>query len=211
MDLKSRFLSIILSLPALLIALTFHEYAHGYAAYKMGDPTAKYSGRLSLNPKDHMDFFGTICLLFFGFGWARPVPINPRNFRNPKPGTIIVSLAGPLANFVIAFVFSFILAAMEKFFPANTVTIFFYNIIYACVSLNVGLMVFNLIPIPPLDGSKVLIELLPYNLKYKLYSIERYSGIILMALIVFDILTPLLMYLRSIVLSFINIFVGLVF
>jgi len=211
MDLKSQFLSLILSLPALLIALTVHEYAHGWVADKMGDPTARYSGRLSLNPLAHIDLFGTVCLLFFHFGWARPVPINPRNFRDVRKGTIAVSLAGPFSNFLIALISSFVLAAMEKFLPANTITIFFYNIVYACVTLNVGLMVFNLLPIPPLDGSKVLLEFLPPHVRYKFYSFERYSGLILMALIIFNILTPLLSYLRAIVLAFINILVGLVF
>ena len=210
-DLKSRFLSLILSLPALLLALSVHEFAHGWAAYKMGDPTARYSGRLSLNPKAHMDLFGTICLLFFGFGWAKPVPINPRNFRNRKWGTIAVSLAGPGANFALALVSSFILAAMERFVSANTLTQFLYNIVYFCVQLNVGLMVFNLIPIPPLDGSKVLMEFLPYKYRFKMYQMERYFGLILMALIFFNILTPLLSVLRGWVLSLIYLIVGLVF
>lgn len=210
MNIKSRILSLLLSLPALLIAITVHEFAHGYAADKMGDPTARYSGRLSLNPKDHLDLFGTICLLFFGFGWARPVPINPRNFRNAKKGTIIVSLAGPFSNFVLALIFSFFVALMEKYVAANTFTVFLYNIIYACVTLNVGLMVFNLIPVPPLDGSKVLMELLPPRYRYKMYSIERYSSLILMALIFTGVLTPALSLIRGWVLSFIDIIVGLV-
>ncbi len=211
MGLKVRFLSLILSLPALLIALTFHEYAHGYAALKMGDPTAKYSGRLSFNPVHHMDLMGTICLLFFGFGWARPVPVNPRNFRDAKKGAIVVSLAGPFANFVLALFFSFVIAAMERFVSANTFTVFFYNIFSACVYLNVGLMIFNLLPIPPLDGSKVLMEFLPPRAKYKFYEFERYSSIILMALIVFNVLTPVLSFLKNWVLMFINVLVGLVF
>lgn len=210
-DIKSRFLSLILSLPALLLALTVHEFAHGWAADKMGDPTARYSGRLSLNPMAHMDLFGTICLLFFHFGWARPVPINPRNFRNAKWGTVAVSLAGPGANFILALISSFALAAMEKFAPVNEITIFFYNIIWACVQLNVGLMVFNLIPIPPLDGSKVLMEFLPYKYRFKMYTMERYFSLILMALIIFNVLTPLLSLLRGWVLMFISLIVGLVF
>ena len=210
-DIKSRFLSLILSLPALLLALTVHEFAHGWAADKMGDPTARYSGRLSLNPMAHMDLFGTICLLFFHFGWAKPVPINPRNFRNGKWGTVAVSLAGPGANFILALISSFALAAMEKFAPVNEITIFFYNIIWACVQLNVGLMVFNLIPIPPLDGSKVLMEFLPYKYRFKMYTMERYFSLILMALIIFNILTPLLSLLRGWVLTFISLIVGLVF
>ena len=210
-DLKSRFLSLILSLPALLLALSIHEFAHGWAAYKMGDPTARYSGRLSLNPTAHLDLFGTICLLFFGFGWAKPVPINPRNFRNHKWGTIAVSLAGPFANFLLALVSAFVLSAMEMYVSANTLTQFLYNIVYFCVQLNVGLMVFNLIPIPPLDGSKVLMEFLPYKYRFKMYQLERYFSLILMALIFFNILTPLLSVLRGWVLSLISLIVGLVF
>ena len=95
-------LTLILSIPGLLLALTFHEFAHGYAAYLMGDNTAKYDGRLSLNPMHHMDLVGTLCLLFFRFGWAKPVPINPNNFKDRKWGTILVSLAGPFANFLLA-------------------------------------------------------------------------------------------------------------
>ena len=209
-NIKSQFLSLILSLPALLLALTVHEFAHGWAADKMGDPTARYSGRLSLNPMAHMDLFGTICLLFFHFGWAKPVPINPRNFRNGKWGTVAVSLAGPGANFVLALISAFALSAMEKFAPVNEITIFFYNIIWACVQLNVGLMVFNLIPIPSLDGSKVLMEFLPYKYRFKMYTMERYFSLILMALIIFNILTPLLSLLRGWVLTFISLIVGLV-
>ncbi len=210
-DIKSRFLSLLLSLPALLLALTIHEYAHGWAADKMGDPTARYSGRLSLNPMAHMDLFGTICLLFFGFGWARPVPINTRNFRNAKWGTVAVSLAGPGANFILALISAFVVTAMEKFVPANMLTQFLYTVVYMCVQLNVGLMVFNLIPIPPLDGSKVLMEFLPPKYRFKMYTMERYFSIILLALIFFNILTPLLSVLRGWVLTVIYFIVGLVF
>ncbi len=212
MNLKQEILYTILSVPALLIALTVHEYAHGYAAYKMGDHTAKYSGRLSLNPAHHLDLLGTICMLFFHFGWARPVPINPRNFRDSKKGIIVVSLAGPFANFVVALLSMFALRIMVKVFPYPYAGIydFFLNIVGAMVQLNVGLMVFNLLPIPPLDGSKVLLEFLPYRLKYRFYQFERYSGLILMALIATNVLTPLLITLRSWVLALINLIVGLV-
>ncbi len=210
-DFKSRFLSLILSLPALLLALTVHEFAHGWVADRMGDPTARYSGRLSLNPVAHMDLFGTICLLFFGFGWARPVPINASNFKNTKKGIIAVSLAGPGANFLLALISAFVLGAMGKFVPANTLTMFLYTVVSACVQLNVGLMVFNLIPIPPLDGSKVLMEFLPYRYRFKMYTMERYFSIILLVLIALNILTPLLSVLRGWVLSFIYLIVGLVF
>lgn len=212
MDLRQQILNTILSIPALLIALTVHEYAHGYAAYKMGDPTAKYSGRLSLNPSHHLDFVGTLCLLFFHFGWARPVPINPRNFRDPKKGSVIVSLAGPLSNFIVALISMFVFAIMLRVFPYPYEGIyeFFLYIMDAMVQLNVGLMVFNLLPIPPLDGSKVLLEFLPYRLKYKFYQFERYSGLILIVLVATNVLTPILITLRSWVYMLINLIVGLV-
>lgn len=185
-------LSLILSIPGLLIALTFHEFAHGYAAYRMGDNTARYSGRLSLNPLDHLDIWGTLCLLFFHFGWAKPVPINPANFREQKKGIIIVSLAGPFANFLLAFVCAVVCKILVRFTNSSEIALFFYQIFLYAEVMNVGLMVFNLIPIPPLDGSKVLMEFLPPRARYEMYRIERYSGIVLLILVWTRVLTPIL-------------------
>lgn len=185
-------LSLILSIPGLLIALTFHEFAHGYAAYLMGDNTARYSGRLSLNPLDHLDIWGTLCLLFFHFGWAKPVPINPANFREQKKGIIIVSLAGPFANFLLAFVCAVVCKILVRFTNSSEIAMFFYQIFVYAEVMNVGLMVFNLIPIPPLDGSKVLMEFLPPRARYEMYRIERYSGIVLLVLVWTRVLTPIL-------------------
>ena len=112
-DPKSFLLGLLLSIPGLIIAISMHEFAHGFAAYKMGDNTAKYNGRLSLNPLDHLDPLGTICLFLCGFGWAKPVPINPYNFRNRRLGIVVVSLAGPVMNFFIALISAFVNAAME--------------------------------------------------------------------------------------------------
>lgn len=210
-DFKSMFLSLLLSLPGLLLALTVHEFAHGYAALKMGDRTAEYSGRLSLNPLHHLDLIGTLCLLVFHFGWAKPVPINPNNFRNPKKGIIVVSLAGPFANFVLAVISGFVLGAMETFAPVNEVTRFLYTIVNYCLVLNVGLMVFNLIPVPPLDGSKVLLEFVSYRVRYFVYRYERYIGLLFLVLLYFGILSPVLNFLSGYVFRFINFLVGLVF
>lgn len=185
-------LSLILSIPGLLIALTFHEFAHGYAAYRMGDNTARYSGRLSLNPLDHLDIWGTLCLLFFHFGWAKPVPINPANFRDQKKGIIMVSLAGPFANFLLAFVCAVVCKILVRFTAASEIAVFFYQVFLYAEVMNVGLMVFNLIPIPPLDGSKVLMEFLPPRARYEMYRIERYSGIVLLILVWTRVLTPIL-------------------
>lgn len=185
-------LSLILSIPGLLIALTFHEFAHGYAAYRMGDNTARYSGRLSLNPLDHLDIWGTLCLLFFHFGWAKPVPINPANFRDQKKGIIIVSLAGPFANFLLAFVCAVVCKILVRFTASSEIAVFFYQVFLYAEVMNVGLMVFNLIPIPPLDGSKVLMEFLPPRARYEMYRIERYSGIVLLILVWTRVLTPIL-------------------
>lgn len=185
-------LSLILSIPGLLVALTFHEFAHGYAAYRMGDNTARYSGRLSLNPLDHLDIWGTLCLLFFHFGWAKPVPINPANFRDQKKGIIIVSLAGPFANFLLAFVCAVVCKILVRFTASSEIAVFFYQVFLYAEVMNVGLMVFNLIPIPPLDGSKVLMEFLPPRARYEMYRIERYSGIVLLILVWTRVLTPIL-------------------
>ena len=198
-------LGLVLSIPGLLIALTVHEFAHGYAAYKMGDYTAKYSGRLSLNPMDHLDLWGTLCLLFFHFSWAKPVPINPINFRNQKKGIIIVSLAGPLANFLTALICSILISLLIKVPVASQIVEFFYYVITYAMVMNIGLMVFNLIPIPPLDGSKVLMEILPPRYRYQMYRIERYSGIILLVLVWTGVLTPVLVKMQTWVVALIEL------
>ncbi len=185
-------LSLILSIPGLFLALSFHEFAHGYAAYLMGDNTARYSGRLSLNPLDHLDIWGTLCLLFFRFGWAKPVPINPINFRNQKKGIIVVSLAGPVANFFLALLCTVLCKVLYRFVGVSEIAEFFYMIFLYAQAMNVGLMVFNLIPIPPLDGSKVLMEFLPPRMRYQMYNIERYSSIILLLLVWSRALYPVL-------------------
>lgn len=185
-------LSLVLSIPGLFLALSFHEFAHGYAAYLMGDNTARYNGRLSLNPMAHLDIVGTLCLLLFHFGWAKPVPINPANFRNHRKGIIVVSLAGPFANFFLALVCTILCKLLYGFISTSQIAEFFYMVLLYAQVMNVGLMVFNLIPIPPLDGSKVLMEFLPYRMRYQMYSLERYSGIILLVLVWTRMLTPVL-------------------
>ena len=163
-------LALLLTLPAVIVAITFHEYAHAYAADKLGDDTPRMQGRLNLNPMSHIDPVGFILLMFAGFGWGKPVQINPRNFnRNVRrdKGEAIVSIAGPLMNFIIAIVSAIVLGAIYMFAPAsflmNTVGNVIYILLQELVIINIGLGVFNLIPLPPLDGSKIFINFMPYN------------------------------------------------
>ena len=206
-----RILSLLLSLPGLLIALSMHEFAHGYAAYIMGDRTAELDGRLSINPLHHLDPIGALCLLLFRFGWAKPVPINPYNFRKRKAGIIVVSLAGPLMNFVLALIFAFIQFIMINFAPVNDITQFLYTVVILTIQLNIGLMCFNLIPIPPLDGSRVLAELLPYRFKRAFYEVEKYSAFILMIALFTRALNPVLSTMYGFVNQIIYLVVGLIF
>ena len=167
---RLEWLSLLLTLPAVIIAITFHEYAHALAADKLGDDTPRMQGRLNLNPMSHLDPVGFVLLMFAGFGWGKPVQINPRNFnRNVRvdKGEAIVSLAGPLMNFILAIVSAIILAAIYMFtsatFLSSTVGNIIYILLFELVVINIGLGVFNLIPLPPLDGSKIFINFLPYN------------------------------------------------
>lgn len=167
-----QLIGLLLSAPGVLIAITFHEFAHGYAAYKLGDNTAKNEGRLSLNPLDHLDPIGTLMLLVAGFGWGKPVHVNPRNYTRKmsmEKGEAIVSLAGPLMNFVLAIIFTLIYCAIYKFASVSFITSNIGGIIIllisSTISINIGLGVFNLIPLPPLDGSKIIMPFLPYNAK----------------------------------------------
>lgn len=165
-------IGLLLSAPGVLIAITFHEFAHGYAAYKLGDNTAKSQGRLSLNPFAHLDPIGTLLLLVAGFGWGKPVEVNPRNYTRKmsmEKGEAIVSAAGPLMNFVLAIIFTLIYCAIYKFasatFLTSTVGWVILLLVSSTISINIGLGVFNLIPLPPLDGSKIIMPFLPYKAK----------------------------------------------
>ena len=177
MDIILRVLDILITVVAAIISITVHEVSHGFAAYKCGDDTAKIYGRLSLNPLKHIDWIGAFCLVFFKFGWAKPVPVNQYNFRNRKSGIIIVSLAGPVSNFVLAFVSMFLVSVLViTNYPTQILATFLITLVY----LNIGLGVFNLIPIPPLDGSKIIGEFLKGGAKYRYLSFERYGSLVLL-------------------------------
>lgn len=168
------------SAVVVLLCLTVHECSHGIVSYWLGDPTAKRMGRLSLNPLHHLDPIGAICLLFFRFGWAKPVPINPNYYKNFRLGTVLVSIAGPISNILLAFLILLGYGIWQLFLPVNELAL---NLIWTMVYMNLGLAVFNCIPIPPLDGSKVVLALLPERLYRKVLRYEQYGFILLLALL----------------------------
>ena len=209
---REGLLGLIVSIPGLLLAISLHEFAHGYAAYLMGDPTAKYSGRLSLNPLHHLDLVGALCMLLFRFGWAKPVPVDSRYFKNHRAGVIIVSLAGPFANFILGFVFCLGYYAIARFAaPGIVIWQFLSQICLYGIFMNVGLMIFNLIPIPPLDGSKILMEFLPARIKYRIYAYERYFSLILILIVYAGVMSPFLGILRGYVINLYEIIARAIF
>ena len=190
---------LLLRLPIVMLALSLHETAHGYVALKLGDPTAQNFGRLTLNPAKHFDPLGFLCMVLFGFGWAKPVPINTRYFKNPKKGMALSAAAGPISNLLLAVIFALLWRIELEIAPEYFADRFLYNVFYwvqeflvAGITLNVGFAVFNLIPIPPFDGSRIFLILLPEHLYFKVMRYERQLYAILMIALVLGVLdTPL--------------------
>ncbi len=173
----------VLRTAAVLLCLTVHETCHGLAAYALGDPTAKSMHRLSLNPLHHIDWFGLAMMFAAGFGWAKPVPVDPRYFKKPKQGMAVTALAGPVSNFLLAVLLILISKAIYLYAPYTAVwNAVFTFCLYTAAPLSIGLGLFNLLPIPPLDGSKVLGVLLPDEAYSKLMRYERYGILLLLAL-----------------------------
>ena len=188
---------LLVRIPALLIAITFHEYAHARMAYHWGDPTAKHQGRLTLNPLAHLDPIGLLMLLIVRFGWARPVPINPHNFRDRRKGLFWVSLAGPGMNLLLGLFSTFILVLLTLQGSGSLVRSIMWNL----VIYNVFLAVFNIIPLPPLDGSKILTSVLPGRYLRFYYSVEPYGPFLLILLLVFGLLPVILIPISNIIIN----------
>ncbi len=190
---------ILLAIP-LLYSIILHELAHGWVAYRMGDPTAKGQGRLSLNPLKHLDPIGTLMLFIFGFGWAKPVPVNFNHLHNIRKGLILVSAAGIIANMLLAF-FAFFLSRLLSPAPSGVLaTLLFY-----LAQINIILASFNLIPIPPLDGSKILMGFVSERFQYYLSRLEPFGLFIIIGLLYIGALDPLIAFFRWIILTLIGI------
>lgn len=206
-------IAILLSLPGIIIGFAFHEFAHALVADRLGDPTPRLQGRLTLSPVPHIDIIGIIMFAVFRFGWARPVQVNTRYFKKPRRDDILVSVAGCVANFIVALIFAFIYKLfITSSFSATMSEQLYRNIsllISYTISMNVTLAAFNLLPIPPLDGFHILANIIPARNYKIIYTIERYSTIILIILIATPIVSYILTPIISLLIGVIRIIVGL--
>lgn len=201
--------NILIRAICVLLAISVHEMAHGFSAYLLGDKTAKAMGRLSLNPLRHLDPFGALCLLLFGFGWAKPVMINPYYFKKPKRDIILTSLAGPVSNFLMAYLTLLLYKLLVVLqVPYTQVTFYLMQFISTFLWLNIGLGVFNLLPIPPLDGSKVFLPLLPRHIYVDIMRYEHLGWIILVVALSLDVLDPVLGTVGNFIFSILSFLAG---
>ncbi len=191
---KFDFWELLITVPAVLLALTFHEVAHGFVAYKLGDTTARDNGRLTLNPFRHIDPLGLLCMVLLRFGWAKPVPVDPRRFRHPRRDMALVAVAGPLMNVILSFICILLYYVLALSFPGNQFANAMGDFFVILAVLSAGFAVFNLIPLPPLDGSRVVSMLLPPKWVYYFVRNERYIQLVLILLLITGVLsTPLAM------------------
>ena len=190
----------------LLFCLPVHEWAHAYTAYKLGDNTARFKGRMTLNPFAHLNWMGTILMLVAGVGYATAVPVNPLNFKNKKGGMALVSVMGPLSNFVLAFAFM-LLGKLVALYGSNFAFAYFF---IQLALVNASLMVFNLLPIPPLDGSRILTLFLPERLYFKLMRYEQYIMIGLLVVLYLGVFDPVINFLQGNILSLLDVLTGFI-
>lgn len=198
-------------IPAVLLSLSFHELSHGYVAFKLGDPTAKQAGRLTLNPLAHIDPLGTLCMLIFRFGWAKPVPVNVMYFKDRKKGMAITAAAGPISNLLLAFLCLLLFVPVLVYAGWTAVGSYAANFLYIMVMINVGLAVFNLLPISPLDGSKILYAVLPNKIYFSIMRYERYFQPVLFLLLWTGLLSRPISFLRDAVISGMEFLVSPIF
>ena len=195
----------------MLLSLSFHELSHGYVAFKLGDPTAKQAGRLTLNPLAHIDPLGTLCMLIFRFGWAKPVPVNVMYFKDRKKGMAITAAAGPISNLLLAFLCLLLFVPVLVYAGWTAVGSYAANFLYIMVMINVGLAVFNLLPISPLDGSKILYAVLPNKIYFSIMRYERYFQPVLFLLLWTGLLSRPISFLRDAVISGMEFLVSPIF
>ena len=211
---KDGLIQFLYTLPALLLSLSVHEYAHAWVAYKLGDVSQKIRGRLTLDPTKHIDPIGFICIALLGVGWGKPVMVDDRNFKDRAKGTMLTSLAGPLSNLLLAILLTVILKVLiivgaVNLVATNKIAEIFVSMILLTIQFNVIFAVFNMIPLPPLDGSKVLFYFLPQKFRGYMYTLEKYSFVIILVLYMTNLTSYLIQPAYSLVLKFLMFILNL--